>query len=44
MSKVIMICDACLTENNKKLYKVITNGKQELFCVSCYEHELGVKI
>jgi hypothetical protein len=33
-------CDACL-KSNKTLHKVITCGKQELWCATCKEYELG---
>jgi hypothetical protein len=33
-------CDACL-KSSKTLHKVITCGKQELWCVTCKEYELG---
>ena len=35
-----MNCDVCL-KLNKTLYKVITCGKRELWCLTCKEYELG---
>ena len=35
-----MNCDVCL-KPNKTLYEVITCGKQELWCITCKDYELG---
>lgn len=39
----IMVCDSCLTEKNKTLYKVWVCGEKKLFCSVCREYETGIK-